>query len=359
MSRIRVAVLFGGVSNEHEISLISAYNVIQNLPKDKFEIIPVGITKKGRWMFFPGDPTEIQMGTWENNPDCTPAAIFPDPCYHGIAKIEGGGFTIKRVDVVFPVLHGKNGEDGTVQGLLELAQLPYVGCGVLASACAMDKSIAHTILEQNGIRTARWKTVTYSDLKNLDKRCEEITAEFDFPMFVKPANGGSSVGINKANSFEELADAIQIAFSHDKKVVVEEMVAGRELECAVLGNDIPSASTIGEICSESGFYDYDSKYVLSNTTLSIPADIPAESAEKIRETALRAYAALGCSGLSRVDFFLGEDGTVILNEINTMPGFTPISMYPKLMNNVGVPYGELLERLIRLALERSDVIISE
>lgn len=351
MAKIKVAVLFGGVSNEHDISLISATNIINAIPSDKYEVIPIGITKKGRWLFYPGDVNLIAGGNWDANPDCVPAVILPDPMYKGIVKILDGTYSITKIDVVFPALHGRNGEDGRIQGLLEMSGIPYVGCGCLSSAACMDKAITHTILEANGVNMARWRSITSSQLNKLDEICENIAAELDYPLFVKPANSGSSVGVNRADSFEELRDAVKLAFAHDSKVIIEEYIKGRELECAVFGDKNIFASDVGEINSCNEFYDYDAKYILGTSSLSIPADIPAESSKEIRETALKAFRAMECRGLSRIDFFLKEDGTVILNEINTLPGFTPISMYPKLMEHLGIPQPELLDRLIKLCLD--------
>lgn len=352
MAKTRVAVIFGGMSNEHDISLLSASNVISNLDTDKYEIIKIGITKKGRWFFYPGDTAGIKEDRWESDPDCVPAAILPDPLYRGIMKIEDNRMTMVKIDVVFPVLHGKYGEDGTIQGLLDMSGIPYVGCGCFASAACMDKEYAHNVLGFNGINMARYRTVRQCDLNRLDDLCEDIAAELGYPLFVKPACSGSSVGVNKAESFEDLKNAIKLAFTHDKKVIVEEYIKGRELECAVLGTDNPFASDVGEIISCNDFYDYDAKYILGTSGLNIPADIPKEASREIRETAVKAFKALGCFGLSRVDFFLADNGKVYLNELNTMPGFTSISMYPKLMEKLGIPYGELLDRLIKLAYER-------
>ncbi|MCM1524076.1 MAG: D-alanine--D-alanine ligase [Ruminococcus sp.] len=353
MAKIRVAVLFGGVSNEHEISLISAANVISNMDRDKYEIIPIGINKKGRWFFYPGDISCIKDGRWEKDPDCVSASILPDPLYRGIAKIEEGRITRVKTDVVFPVLHGKNGEDGTIQGLLDMAGIPYVGCGCSSSAVCMDKELTHDVLGFHGINMARFETVKQCDLSRLDSVCEAIAEKLGYPIFVKPACSGSSVGVNKADSFEDLKNAVKLAFTHDKKVIVEEYIKGRELECAVLGTDNPFASDVGEIISCNDFYDYDAKYIMGTSKISIPADIPPESAKEIRETAVKAFKAAGCFGLARVDFFLTDGGRVYLNEINTMPGFTSISMYPKLMDNLGISYSELLDRLIKLAYERN------
>lgn len=351
MAKTRVAVIFGGRSNEHDISLISAANVITNIDKSRYEVIQIGITQKGRWFFYPGSVEGIKNNTWETFSDNVPAAILPDPLYRGIATILDGEINVIKVDVVFPVLHGKYGEDGTIQGLLDMAGIPYVGCGCFASAACMDKEYTHTVLEYHGIKMAKYRVVRQSELSSLDEKIEKIVDDLDFPVFVKPSSSGSSVGVNKASSFEELKNAVKIAFSHDKKVIVEEYIRGRELECAVMGAENPFASDVGEILSCNDFYDYEAKYILGTSGLAIPADITPEASKEIRETAVKAFKALGCFGLSRVDFFLAGD-TVYLNEINTMPGFTSISMYPKLMEYFGIDYPELLDKLINLASER-------
>ncbi|MBQ8514574.1 MAG: D-alanine--D-alanine ligase [Ruminococcus sp.] len=354
MAKIRVAVLFGGVSSEHDVSLISATNVINSIPKDKYEVVCVGITRKGRWLYFPGDVNEIASGAWERNPDCAAAIISPDPIHKGIITIENGETYIKKIDVVFPVLHGRNGEDGRLQGLLEMAKLPFVGCGTLSSAICMDKSMTHTVLDYNGIRTARWTAIYQRDISRMDEKCAEAGKKLGFPLFVKPANAGSSVGVNKANNLEELKDAVQIAFSHDCKVIVEEFIKGKELEVAVFGQDTPFASYVGEIEPAADFYDYDDKYINGSSKLYIPARITDQQSDEIRKIAIRAYQALCCKGLSRVDFFLTEEGTIYLNEINTLPGFTSISMYPKLMENLGMEQSYLVDKLIEQAMDNTE-----
>lgn len=353
MSKIRVAVIFGGASSEHDVSLVSASNVIKSIPEDKYEVILIGITKNGRWLYYPGSVEDIPNGEWEHNSDCTPAIISPDPIHKGIITLENGNYSVKKIDVVFPVLHGKNGEDGTVQGLLDLARIPYVGCNLISSASCMDKAITHTILDRNNIKTARWAVVLRNELSHLDKKCNEIIEELGLPLFVKPANCGSSIGINKAVDFQSLKEAVKIAFAHDSKVVIEEFISGKELEVAVFGYESPFASSVGEIEPCNDFYDYDAKYLLSSTNLYIPARIDDKASVKIRETAVAAFKAIGCTGLSRVDFFLADNGDIILNEINTLPGFTPISMYPKLMEDMGIPCTELVDRLIEQAMEHA------
>ncbi|HKM32105.1 MAG TPA: D-alanine--D-alanine ligase family protein [Oscillospiraceae bacterium] len=354
MSKIKLAVIFGGVSSEHEISLISAASVIANIPQDKYEIICIGITKKGRWLFFPGDTSDLVSGSWEQHPDCASAVLSPDRMHKGFIKIlDDGQTSFQRVDCIFPVLHGKNGEDGTIQGLIAMSGIPYVGCDTLSSAICMDKTITHTVLEYNGIKTAPWEKVLRRDLCNLDEECERIEASLSYPMFVKPANCGSSIGISKVCDRTELKDGVKLAFSHDSKVIVECEVKGHEIECAVMGNDFPMASIAGEIKPENEFYDYDAKYILSGTQLIIPASISDDCQEKLRSIACDAYKALCCTGLARVDFFVTENEEIVLNEVNTMPGFTSISMFPKLFEATNVPYADLIDGLITLALERN------
>ena len=354
MSKIRVAVLFGGASSEHDISLKSATHVIQNIPQDKYEVICVGITKKGRWLYYPGDIAAIATGEWERNPDCTSTVLSPDPIHKGLITIENGTASVKKIDVVFPVLHGRNGEDGTIQGLLDLAKIPYVGCGLLASASCMDKAVTHTILDYNGIHTAKWRMILDREMNHLTEKCREIAASLGYPLFVKPANAGSSIGVSRAENEEQLLEGVKAAFAHDDKVIVEECINGRELEVAVFGYDAPFASFVGEISSCKEFYDFDAKYVLDGSQLSIPAELPLEKGREIQEIALKAYKAMGCKGLSRVDFFLSNKGEIILNEINTMPGFTDISMYPKLMRHLGMKPSYLIDKLIEQAIDNND-----
>lgn len=355
MAKPRVCVLFGGVSSEHEVSLMSASSIIQQIPADKYEIICVGITKKGRWLYFPGDVSLIANGEWESYPDCTTAVLSPDRTHRGLIKILPDGETsILRIDCVLPALHGKNGEDGTIQGLLAVAGIPYVGCDTISSALCMDKAVTHTLLDNAGIRTAKWVSIKRSDISELDEAIPEIVEKLGFPMFVKPANAGSSVGINKAGDEEQLKEAIKIAFSHDTKVVVEAAVNGMEIETAVLGYENPQVAVPGEIVPCNEFYDYDAKYILGTSELYIPARISEEDSQKLRQTALKAYKVMGCGGLARIDFFLTPEHEVILNELNTLPGFTSISMYPKLWEHSGLAYSELLDRLITMAMERAE-----
>ena len=356
MAKKRVAVIFGGRSNEHDISLISASYVINNIPRGKYEVIMVGITKKGRWLHYIGSVEEIKNGKWVEHSDNVPCILSPDPLDRGfIETMPDGEVSRLKVDCIFPVLHGKNGEDGSIQGLFQMSQLPYVGCDMLSSACCMDKEFAHRILESGGIKMAKWLPVRLRDLDRLDSYCEEITKQLKFPIFIKPSRCGSSVGISKAYDIKQLREGIQTAFSHDTKVLVEQGIEGIECECAVMGNDKLTVSTVGEIMPANDFYDYEAKYTVPQEQTKIPATFGKDVIEKIRDTADKAYRLIGCEGLARVDFFYTAEGEVVLNEINTMPGHTPISMYPKLMENTGMPAQEEMDRLISLAFERTQL----
>ncbi len=355
MAKVKIAVLFGGASSEHDVSLVSAYSVLTNIPKDKYEVICIGITKKGHWMYYPGEYEAIRTGEWEKNPDCCTALISPDSVHKGILMLgTEDSYRLRKVDAVFPVLHGVNGEDGTVQALCTLAGLPCVGCDMTSSAVCMDKAITHTILDAAGIKTASYCYVTTSALADIDRACDEIEEKLgSYPLFVKPACAGSSVGVSRATDRESLKNGLKVAFAHCAKVVIETEIIGKEVECAVLGNGTSLIASIpGQITPAEEFYDYDAKYRLGTSVLDIPAKISEEQMETLRGIAKKAYIAMGCSGFSRVDFFV-NDNDIILNEINTIPGFTPISMYPKLMDNMGIPYGELLDRLIELAIDKN------
>ena len=249
MAKIKAAVIFGGMSREHKLSLATAADVIRSIPKDKYEVICIGITKKGRWLYFPGDPEDIETGAWELDPDCASAIISPDPIHRGILTIENGETTVRRIDVVFPLLQGQHGADGDIQGLLDLSGIPYVGSGVLASASCIDKSHTHMVLDDYGVKTAKWKLMTQRDINRIDERCHEIAEKLGFPLIVKPASSGSSAGTTIAEDEETLEKGVKIAFSNDKKVLVERYVKGRKLETAVFGYDAPFASYVGEILS--------------------------------------------------------------------------------------------------------------
>ena len=352
---MKLAVLFGGISSEHDISCLSAASILRNLNKDKYEIYPVGITRSGEWFYCPDcDPDRVESGAWERMTGKVKVVLAPDRGMHGMVLLREGEIEVVRLDCVFPVLHGVGGEDGTMQGLLELAGIPYVGCGVAASANTMDKALTKKVVEGTGVRQARYYLALRYDFERNAEAVVAAAAETlgAFPVFVKPCSQGSSVGVAKANNLLELAEGLTEAFKLDTKVLVEEFIDGQEVEVAVLGNDNPFASVCGEIDAGADFYDYEAKYISDCADLYIPARISEEASEQVRETAVRVYQAMGCRGLSRVDFFVTREGQeVVFNEINTIPGFTSISMYPKLFEASGIPYGELLDDLLALALD--------
>jgi len=354
MAKTKVCVIFGGVSNEHEISLMSAKSIIDNIPNDKYDVVKVGITKKGRWLFFPGSTDEIISDTWHEHEDCVPCLISPDKTTKGLIKIYDNEIFFEKIDVVLPVLHGKNGEDGTIQGLLSLADIPYCGCGIFGSAACMDKVYANIIFDHLGIDRCRWDYIHDYEADDIDVVEARMAGQFGYPMFVKPSRCGSSVGISKVNNRDELRAAIRLALAHDDKVVFEEFIQGHEVECAVLGN-APHliASEVGEIGATADFYDYDDKYKNGTSRTFIPASVDKEIRDRIREIAKKAYTAMDCRGLSRVDFFVQKDtNRILINEINTLPGFTTISMYPKLMQSEGFTYSELVDNIIQLGLQK-------
>lgn len=352
MEKLKVCVLFGGQSPEHEVSRKSVTSVINNLDKEKYEITVIGITKEGEWFLYTGDTKNIKGGEWEADTENKKHAIIsPDALDKAILVFDGDKTTKIHPDIVFPVLHGEYGEDGTIQGLLELANLKYVGMGVLASANGMDKAYTKVVFADSGIPQADWVVVKTSE--NRDEYIKIIEEKLGYPCFVKPCNTGSSVGVGKAHNREELVAALDVAAGFDRKILVEENIDGHEVECSVLGNEKPMAGEVGEILPTVEFYDFDAKYNDASTQLRIPADIDDETKEKIREYAVKAFKALDGMGLSRVDFFVKySDNSIILNEINTMPGFTDISMYPKLWQAAGIEYSELLDKLIEYGLER-------
>jgi len=361
--KVRVGLVYGGRSGEHEVSLQTALAVLQSFDYDKYEIVPFYITKTGQWRSGPlldAPPSavaELQFGGAGAGAGGRADALLPvlqGMAERGLTEGDSGRADDRAVDIMFPLLHGTFGEDGTIQGLFEMAGLPYVGAGVLASAVGMDKAAMKTMFAQAGLPQAGYRYFTrFQWQRRRDAWIAEIEAELGYPCFVKPANLGSSVGISKARSREELAAAVDKAFRYDRKVIVEEFVDAREIEVGVLGNDEPRASVPGEIVSSNEFYDYKAKYIDGKSVMIIPAELPEETAREARELAIRAFLAIDGSGLCRADFFLRRsDGKLLLNEVNTMPGFTPFSMYPLLWKETGVSYRELLDTLIRLGLER-------
>lgn len=351
--KLNVCVLFGGVSPEHEVSLRSAQSVLNNLNPEKYHILPVGITKQGKWILYGGkDYSLLPDGQWEHLPENREAVISPVRGQGLLVYNDEGTETIS-VDVAFPVLHGENGEDGSVQGLMQLAGIPCVGPDVAASAVSMDKTLTKLVMDNAKIPQAQWLLVRSSELPaHMESVLDRIEERFSYPVFVKPAGTGSSVGVSKAPDRNALEAALLFAGQYDEKILVEEFIEGREVEVAVMGNDNPVASVCGEIDSGAEFYDYDAKYITDTSVAYIPARISEETAEQVRELAVKAYKAIGCRGLSRVDFFVTyKDDRIVFNEINTLPGFTSISMFPKLFAASGIPYDQLIDELLRLAME--------
>ena len=349
--KIRVGILFGGKSAEHEVSLSSAKNVAEAIPKDKYEVVLIGIDKSGRW-FLNNASNFLLQSVSSSMPKLNDVgkevAFIPESAGRLSAVGDAGG-SAARVDVVFPILHGPFGEDGTVQGLLKLAGVPFVGAGVLGSAVGMDKDVMKRLLRDAGIPIGKFLTFKSGD----EIAFAKVKKELGLPLFIKPANMGSSVGVSKVRNEKEFKAAIGEAFKYDNKIIFEENIPGREIECAVLGNDKPMASVPGEVIVKADFYSYDAKYIDEHgAVIKIPADMPKAVAKKIQAIAVKTFQVLSCEGLSRVDFFLKDNGDVLVNEINTIPGFTSISMYPKLWQATGISYPNLIDRLIQLAIER-------
>lgn len=345
MEKKTMAVLFGGQSSEHEISCMSVVNIVKCINQDKYRLILIGITKEGHWVKTES-LEQIQDESWKESR--VQAWISPDATKKVICFLDEKGYSEMPVDVVFPVLHGLYGEDGTIQGLLELAQIPYVGCGVLASAVSMDKLYTKIIVDTLGIRQAKYVGIHRRELGQMEEVLNRVEDALPYPVFVKPSCAGSSKGVNKASNRAELENALKEAACHDSKILVEETIVGREIECAVLGNEDAAASGVGEILSAAEFYDFDAKYVNSESRTDVHPDLGDGVEEQVREAAVRIFHAVDGSGLARVDFFLDKDG-VVFNEINTLPGFTAISMYPMLWEAKGISKGELIQRLINLA----------
>ncbi len=353
-----LVVLFGGVSTEHEVSRVSATSILKNLDKDKYNIFPIGITKDGRWLLYRQNSyDEIPNGNWENDDKNRRCIINPDRSIGGITVFNGELTEHIKIDCIFPVLHGLNGEDGTVQGLFEIANIPYVGCDVPSSANSMDKSITKIIVnELTDVKQADfYLALKYSYEQDKQKVINDADNTLgSYPVFVKPCSSGSSVGVHKVRNKEELDEALADAFKYDSKVLVEQFIDGREVEIAVRGNEQVECSVVGEIAPTQEFYSYDAKYNDNSSELYIPARISQKAIEQVADNAIKIYKALGCSGLSRVDFFCTKDEQIIFNEINTLPGFTSISMYPKLFAHIGLEYSDLLDELINLAIQKSE-----
>lgn len=353
MSKLRVGIIFGGKSTEHEVSLQSAKNIINGLDRSQFDVCLIGINKEGHWheydeanfLLHANDPSRIALNTPKRS-----IAIIPGKTSQQFISLEDAQ-PLPQINVIFPIVHGNLGEDGSLQGLLRMMNLPFVGPGVLGSSACMDKDITKRLLRDAGLHIAPFITVTTADRATISY--DAIVQQFGLPLFIKPANQGSSVGISKVSNQTEFNEALEFAFLFDVKVLIESAVKGREIECAVLGNDQPLASPCGEIVLHDSFYAYHTKYIDENgASVVVPADLEADISDKIRKIALQAYRVLNCCGLSRVDVFLTKDNQVVINEINTLPGFTNISMYPKLWQQGGMTYQQLISRLIELGLEK-------
>ena len=346
MSRKKIAVIFGGNSAEYEVSLQSAYSVFQNIDTEKYDIIPIGITRDGEWYHYTGEKENICNNTWfEDNKNLYPVIASQSRSVKGFLEFNDDKYKVIKVDLVFPILHGKNGEDGTLQGLFELAGIPVVGCNALSSAICMDKDRAHKLVSLTGISVPKSVTFNHS---GKDAALKKIEADLIYPVFVKPVRAGSSFGITKVTEKQELDAAVELAFEYDTEVIVEEAIDGFEAGCAVLGNDILTVGRVDEIELSDGFFDYTEKYTLKSSKIHMPARIDAETEKRIQDAAVTIYKALGCSGFARVDMFYAPSGKIVFNEVNTIPGFTSHSRYPNMMKGIGLSFPELLDKLIGL-----------
>ncbi|MEZ3501614.1 D-alanine--D-alanine ligase [Pantoea sp. KPR_PJ] len=357
MTKLRVGIVFGGKSSEHEVSLQSAKNILDAIDKTRFEPVLLGIDKQGEWHL--NDASDFLINAQD------PALIALNRAGESVALVPGetqqqiiarqSGDALAQIDVIFPIVHGSLGEDGSLQGLLRMAGLPFVGSGVLGSAVSMDKDITKRLLRDAGLQVAPWISLTQAQRAQI--QASDVIAQLGLPLFIKPANQGSSVGVSKVENAEAFENALDVAFAFDRKVLIEKGIRGREIECAVLGNDEPQASPCGEIVVHDAFYSYETKYISeTGAQTQVPAAIDDATSEAVRAIALKAFQVLECSGMARVDVFLTDAGEIIINEVNTLPGFTNISMYPKLWQAAGLGYRDLITRLIELALDRHQQI---
>lgn len=343
-----IIIIFGGASSEYEVSLQSAYAVIRNIDRKLYHPVPVGISREGKWFHFAGDIDKIKSDTWCNRTDCVSAVLSPDRTTHQLMILQKSGIETIPIDAVFPVLHGRNGEDGTVQGLVELAGIPLIGCGTLASALCMDKDRAHKLAQLAGVRAPRSMVLMDNSAVN---KAYDFAKELGFPVFVKPVKAGSSYGVTRVEAIEQLAPAVALAFQYDNRVILEEAIDGFEVGCAVCGYDKLIVGEVDEIeLTQTGFFDYTEKYTLRTSAIHVPARVSADKAQEIKEAAKRVYQALDCAGFARVDLFLTPEGEIVFNEVNTIPGFTEHSRYPGMMRAAGYSFGEVLNRIIGQAL---------
>lgn len=353
MSKIKLAVIFGGKSSEYSISLHSAGSAIENMDSDKYELIFIGISQEGNWYYYPGDLDGIEHDTWQSHPDLCEVVVSQNANKKGFMQLNADNtYSFLPVDCVFPILHGKNGEDGTIQGLLTLANIPFVGCDHVSSAIAMDKEFTHIVCEAHGIAMAPYVCVRQSKELNYDEVKKEVKEKLSYPLFIKPANAGSSYGISKVKSEETLIEALQFAFEHDKKVIIETGIDSFEIGCAVLGNEDIIVGELDEIDTNNDFFDFDAKYELENTQIHCPARISEELSLQAKQMAKTIYHVLGCSGLSRIDMFVTKQNHIIFNELNTIPGFTKSSRYPTMMKKANMEFKQLIDELVALALKK-------
>ena len=345
--RKKIAILFGGCSSEYEVSLQSAYAVITHIDAEEYEPILIGIARTGKWYLYQGDPVNIPGDRWYSEKECIPAVVSPDKELHGLILLKSQGAEELSLDAALPILHGRNGEDGTVQGVLELAEIPVIGCGAMSSAICMDKEMAHRLAREQGVRVPRSYTIAREEMNLMDIKIKG--RKLGYPLFVKPLRAGSSFGITRVERAEDLRSAVEHAFAYDSSVILEEMIEGFEVGCAVLGKEKLITGEVDEIELSEGFFDYTEKYTLKTSRIHVPARISKEKAEEIRETAKIIYRGLGCSCFARVDMFLTPAGEIYFNEVNTIPGFTSHSRYPSMMKAAGISFEELLSKLLEEA----------
>lgn len=347
MSKKKIGIIFGGCSPEYSVSLESAYSVITNINKEKYEVILIGITKEGDWYKYEGDAESIKNNTWQEKGKCKKAVISSNKSDKGIIVIGEGKAELIKLDAIFPVLHGKNGEDGTVQGLIELAGIPLIGCDLISSSLCMDKYLSHKLVESYGIKVA--KSIVINNKTEKEEIYQKLK-ELNYPLFIKPMRAGSSFGITKVENEEQVEKAIEDAFLYDVEVIIEENVDGVEIGCAVFGNDELTVGEVDEIELSEGFFDFTEKYTLKTSKIHVPARIDEETSKRAKETAKQIYKILKCKDFARVDMFLTPKGEIYFNEINTIPGFTSHSRYPNMMKQIGINFDELVEKLISLEI---------
>lgn len=352
MDKIKLAIVFGGKSSEYSISLHSVTAIIKNVPHDKFDVTLIGITEEGKWLYYDADAESVNNDTWYKNKHLSEVVLSLDGKFKGFLKLTDDN-TYEKIDIdcIFPVLHGKNGEDGTIQGLCQLAGIPFVGCDMTSSAVCMDKEFTHVICEMAGIKTAPFMAVVNTKTLNVKSLYEEAYEKLSLPMFIKPAKGGSSLGISKIRNYDEFEKGIMEAFEYDKKAIIEATIEGFEIGCAVVGNDELIIGEVDEIDTKNDFFDYVEKYSQSNSKIHCPARISDELRKEAKSMAERIYIALRCSGMARVDMFLTPENVIYLNEVNTIPGLTDVSRYPSMLKKIGIEYKDLIVKLVDLAME--------